>query len=338
MRVALRGSSPATMAAGILLLSRAHTLGRRLTVEIVGDPDDIGVVTGPALLYSPALASCGVGRELGNGATVIVPGPLTEDLAVTVTPGGNGGWFLVDRSGSGVHPATQAMIALRRDPRVRARWLAQRIVLGVEVLGGAADPAAFDVLFGAPLPPLTRLAVSLRAARAMTQERGEPVTRYLLGHPPEDAAFTLAAALERLQPEAREAVTACFRTAEALALEDGDREAPLVEALSEILIHLALLPEHGILPPLDPATDAVAFHLGKALAPNQGNPAAHQSMLSTYRFLGGRFTPAAPHAVSLPSDAPPGDRLGRWLWFCDQVERAAAVVDRVWRDLVDPPQ
>lgn len=339
MNVALKGSSPATMAAGILLLSRARTLGQRLTVSIVGDPDDIGVVTGPAILYSPALASCGVGRELGNGATVIVPGPVTESLAVTTSAGGIGGWFLVDRSGTGVHPATQAILALRRDPRVRARWLAQQIVLGVETLGGAAEPAAFDVLFGAPVAPLTRLAIALRAARAITQERGEPVTKYLLGNPPDDESpLNLPAALARLQPEAHEAITACLRTAEILAAEDGGRETPMVESLTEILLHLAMLPEHGILPPLDPATDAVAFNLGKALGPNQGNPAAHQSMLSTYRFLGGKFTTSAPHAVSLPSEAPPPDRLGRWMWFCSQVEGAAAQVERVWRDIVDPPQ
>ena len=78
-------------------------------------------------------------------------------------------------SGSGIHPATQALVALRRDTRIRARWLYQQIIRGVEELGATIEPALFDILFGAPAAPLTRLAVALRAGRTMTGERGAPV-------------------------------------------------------------------------------------------------------------------------------------------------------------------
>ena len=74
MTVSLKGNSPAALTAGILLLSRARSFGQRLDVAILGDPHDITPVVGPALVHSPVLASCGVGRELGAGALVIVPG------------------------------------------------------------------------------------------------------------------------------------------------------------------------------------------------------------------------------------------------------------------------
>ena len=88
MSVALSGSSPNTLTAAILLMSRARSFGRRLQVEIVGDPDEITRVEGPALVHSPVLASCGVGRRLGSGATVIVPGLPDAPLATCFTEGG----------------------------------------------------------------------------------------------------------------------------------------------------------------------------------------------------------------------------------------------------------
>ena len=110
-----------------------------------------------------------------------------------------------------------------------------------------------------------------------------------------------------------------------------------MESLRELLLHVGLLPVGAILAPLDPAADAVAFGLGRALAANRGTAEAQVGLLETYRFLGGKFTPNALHCVDLPADLPPEDRLGRWRWFCSHVSEAAARVDRIWRDLVDPP-
>ena len=121
MNVSLKGSSPATMVAGILLLSRARSFGQRVRVEIVGDPGDIGVVEGPAILHSAPLASCGVGRDYGSGALVVVPGPATAPLAVSLTADGRSEWFQVDRAGEGVHPATRAFVRYRKDQRPAAR-------------------------------------------------------------------------------------------------------------------------------------------------------------------------------------------------------------------------
>jgi hypothetical protein len=117
-----------------------------------------------------------------------------------------------------------------------------------------------------------------------------------------------------------------------------DRGEPeLSRAIDELLGHFGLLPPLGILPPLDPATDAVAVGLGRALGATTGNARANVDLLGTYRFLGGKFTPAVDWVVELPNDPPPADRLARWRWFCTHVSDAAARIDGIWRDLVDPP-
>jgi hypothetical protein len=333
MNVALKGSSPATMVAGILLLSRARSFGQRVRVEIVGDPEDIGVVQGPAILHSAPLASCGVGREYGSGALVVVPGPAREPLAVSLTADGRSDWFLVDRAGEGVHPATRAFTELCKDPRPQAQHHVQTFLRAMETLGIASEPAVLDVLFGAPAPPLTRIALGLRAGRALSGARGAPITAFLHGELSEDEGVSLACTLARLSPPVREEAAAFARAAAELCGPDG----PWVTALSELAAHLALIPAHGMLPLLTPSADAVAFGLGRALAATQGSCQAQTGLLDTYRFLGGRFTTTASWPIELPSDLPPPDRLGRLAWFCTHVSIAAEMADRLWRNLVDPP-
>lgn len=337
MNVALRGSSPATIVAGILLLARARSFGQRISVEIVGDPGDIGIVPGPAILHSAALASCGVGRELGQGALVIVPGSASDPLAVSLSPDGRQDWFFVDRTGAGFHPATRAFVRMRRDGRPIVRNHVRQFMRAMNSLGCASEPAILDVLFGAPAPPLTRLAVALRAGRSMTGMRGGPITGFFVGDV-DDGASTVALgdAIARLAPAFRGPVESWVAAAERFAAEDDDRA--FIDALSEIGAHLALLPPNSILPPLVPAADAVAFGLGRALGASQGNPEGQAALLETYRFLGGRFVASANHPVDLPADAPPVDRLGRWSWLSTHVALAAEQVERIWRNLMDPLQ
>lgn len=334
MNVCLRGSSPATMVAGILLLSRARTFGQRIRVDILGDPTDVGAVTGPAVLHSAPLASCGVGRELGSGALVVVPGPGSAPLALSLSADGRGGWFEVARDGEGESPATRALMALLRDQRPEPKRLARAVRQGFSALGVALEPAVLDVLFGAPVAPLARLAVALRAGRTLTGVRGAPVTAALVLPLSEEAPPEASAALLRLHPEVAEPLVGLRAHAQALAAEGSPA---LLLALDELLAHFGLLPLGGILPPLDPATDAVAVGLGRALGATAGEGQAQVPLMETYRFLGGGFVRQADWVVDLPSDAPPVERLARWRWFCTQVSEAAARVDRIWRDLVDPP-
>lgn len=334
MNVCLRGSSPATMVAGILLLSRARTFGQRIRVDILGDPGDVGSVAGPAVLHSAALASCGVGRELGSGALVVVPGPGSAPLALSLSADGRGGWFEVARDGEGEHPATRALIALLRDPRPEPRRIARAVRQGFASLGVALEPAVLDVLFGAPVAPLARLAVALRAGRTLTGERGSPVTAALAAPLDEDAPADAGAALGRLHEAVAEPLRLLRAHGQSLA---NDGSPALLASVDELLAHFGLLPLGGILPPLDPSTDAVAVGLGRALGATAGEGQAQVPLMETYRFLGGGFVPHADWVVDLPADAPPVERLARWRWFCTQVSEAAARVDRIWRDLVDPP-
>lgn len=354
MTVSLRGNSPSTLTAGILLLSRSRSFGQRLQVEIVGDPSDISPVVGPAIVHSPVLASCGVGRDLGHGALVVVPGPPTDALAASISADGCGEWFNIDRAGEGSHPATQAFVRLMRERSPAGRELGRQLRVAMEALGTTDEPALLDLLFGAPAPPLQRLALVLRAGRVMTGRPGEPLTSYLgpldaMRGAPEPVAGrwdAFAAAcqdglLDQLVARAaspwRSGLAQWSRTLCTLAEADPNYR-PLAAALAEIASHIVQLPEQSILPPLEPAMDAVAVSLTAAVGATAGEHDAQRELVTIFRFLGGKFTPEARHAFALPDDVAPHSRLERWQWFCRASRAAADAADQLWRRAVDPPQ
>jgi hypothetical protein len=347
MHVTLKGSSPGATTAGIMLLTRARQLGYPLSVAVAGDPDDIVPIRGPAICYAPVLASCGVGREMGSGATVVVPGPPGEPLLVTVHPHGVSGWFEVDRSGEGAHPASQAFVRLSRDPRPRARALGLKLRRSMEALGLSRDPAVLDVLFSAQVPPLTRLAVGLRTGRAMSGDRGQPITRFLSGFasndplPPDyDESFTRSADLgwiaDGLSTSVQDAVTKVVRDFRSLANEDGGADLVLLYHLAELASQLVQLPSRSILPPLGAAEDSVATGLRSALSAF-GDGDASRQLIQVFQFLGGTFTQDETHAIAVCNAQAPPDKVGRWTWFCAQVRQGRKDADRLWPDLFDPP-
>jgi len=353
MGVALLGSSAVSLTAGILLLSRSRSFGQPIQVEIVGDPNTISPVMGPALVHAPVLASCGIGRELGSGALVIVPGPAASPLAVSISEDGTGEWFLVDRAGDGVHPASRAFVALCRsaDPEQRALGRELRDALGA--LGCPAEPALIDLLCGTPAPPLIRLSLALRAGQAMRGGPRVPITRYLaptvngLPDPLDGPVCSHDLAQARLDGRLDHLLDrAHLRVRDRLAdwLEAMDRcdpqgqYAPLVCGLVDVLGHLASLPPNSMLPPLSPASDGVAVALGAALGAGEGESDANLSLIHMFRFLGGRFTDQARYPVDLPFPAPPEGRLERWQWFCRATRQAADTADTLWRRIVDPAQ
>lgn len=351
VEVYLRGSSPGATTAGIMLLTRARQLGYRMNVHVVGDPDDILPIEGPAVCYAPVLASCGVGREQGSGATVVVPGPPGRPVMVTVHPHGVSGWFFVDRSGNGHHPATQAFVRLSRDPRPKARELGRELRRAMEGLGMSTDPAVLDVLFGADVAPLTRLAVALRAGRALSGGRGQPITRFTTGSAdadPLDLGFDDAARSRLMHPNGLRSILDGLSTAirdraetflglaRELAQEDGGRDLVLVHHLAELASHLVLLPPNSILPPLGAAEDSVATGLRFALAA-EGDGDANRQLVSVFRFLGGRFTDSATHSYEVCDAPAPAQHIERWQWFCAQVRQGRKRADALWPQIVDPP-
>lgn len=351
MNVCLRGSSPAATTAGIMLITRARQLGLPIDVTIVGDPDALTPVPGPAVCYAPVVASCGVGRGVGVGATMVVSGPPSEPLMVSVHPHGESGWFFVDRSGVGHHPATQAFVRLAADSRPEARALGKTLRRAMEVLGLSTDPAVLDVLFGADVPPLSRLAVGLRTGRVFSGGRGEPITRFLSGHAvgepldadtPADrwAAVTqpesLRWLLNGLSTAIRDAAEEVIAAFHALAEEDGGRDIVLLFYLAELASHLMQLPAHSILPPLGAAEDSVATAIRDAMT-SEGEGDANRQLVKVFRFLGGKFTRDDTHAHEVSAGIPPDDHVGRWRWFCAEVRRGRKQADALWPTLVDPP-
>ena len=351
MEGTVRGNVPASTVAGIMLLTRARQLGYPLHVSLIGDPESGPKLKGPAVFYAPVLASCGVGREAGSGATVVVPGPPGTPLMVTVHPHGESGWFFVDRTGNGMHPATQAFVRLSRDGRPAARELGREMRRGMELLGLSTDPSVLDVLFGTDIAPLTRLAVGLRTGRAMSGGRGDSITRFITGTaqgdplPPTyspdlnpallDPDYTQWI-LDALSTAVRDKAEWCLRTARDLAMEDGGRDLILIFHVMELASHLVQLPPHSILPPLGAAEDSVATGLRDALnADGDGDASAQLSQV--FRFLGGRYVDQADHSFEVGGKTqPPPDHVGRWRWFCREARRGRKEADALWPDLFDP--
>ncbi len=350
MSISLRGSSPITLTAGILLLSRARSFGIPFRVQVEGDPNTITSVLGPAIMHAPVLASCGVGRELGQGALVAVPGPATDPMLLCLAENGAGTWFEVDASGQGSHPATRAFVALARDPTPLARQATRQFHRLLHALGVPGEPAVLDLLFNAPAPTLTRLALGLRAGRAMTGESGQPVTCWLapaqtMPDPlPAGLSGTelmslwrtgdLGPMLDRLQVRGRMDIEQWLE-----AIDDLSKAAPglldLVSELTEIYATLSLLPAAGMIPPLDAASDAVATGLGRVLGAAGGDVDANRSLCSVFHFLGGRFVDSAPYAIDLGGQEAPEGRRATWRWFCKGVQEAADHADPLWRRVMD---
>ena len=352
MDVVLTGSSPGATTAGILLMSRARQLGLPLRVSLLGDPDDITPVPGPALVYAPVLASCGVGRKLGTGGTVIVSGNPGKPLQMSLDEHGLHGWFVVDRFGAGTHPATQAYTRLSNDARVPARHLAKDLRRAMDALGCAAEPAILDILFGAPAPALTRLAVALRAGRAMHGGRGMPVTQFLSpglhdgidplpagldsAHLAEWQQAQLSPVLDGLSPVVRDRVEDWLDIANRLAAEDGQRDEALIYGLLEVLSNYVLLPAQSILPPLDHAADAVATSVSKALTSNGDGDASFQ-LSQMFRFMGGKYVDEAQHAVTVDSVPPPADPEQKWAWFCGRALEGRERAEQIWSEIWERP-
>ncbi|MFT6819945.1 MAG: hypothetical protein ACJATT_003769 [Myxococcota bacterium] len=348
MNIALRGSSAGATTAGIFLLTKARQLGLPLRVSVVGQPDDAAFVKGPAMLYAPVLASCGVGRDHGHGALVIVPGPPSSPLLMSATPHGVDGWFEVDRSGSGCHPGTEAFVRMSNDARVPARHLGKEVRRALTALGMSPEPAVLDILFGADVPPLTRLSLALRAGRALSGGRGEPITRYLTGNAGDEQPLTadehpiskddITWVLDGLSTAVRDRAEEWADAAIKLAEEDDGRDTALLYRLAEMAGHLAGLPQHCILPPLGAAEDSVAVGLKMALTAT-GEGDANQQLIQTFKFLGGKYVDDDPHAVDTIDEPPPGpeDTIGRWQWFSRQARVGRKRAEAIWPDLVDPP-
>ncbi|MAY80379.1 MAG: hypothetical protein CL930_06285 [Deltaproteobacteria bacterium] len=352
MHVALQGSSASAVTAGLLLLTHAKRLGTPLKVAVVGDRDDLARVAGPALVLSPVLAGCGVGRVAARSSLVMMPGPSLEPLAVSLERGGLHGWFTVDRRGVGEHAGTRAFVALCRNSDIEAQNLGRILRRGLATVGCTPEPALLDLLFGAPCDPLDRLAIALRAGRAMTGSVGRPFTSFIhsgiedlpdpLQSPVDMEVMKEARAngdMERLLGRLTDGVRASVQDwMDGVGhVSKGDLDH-LLCGLAELGSHLVSLPMAGMLPQLTPARESIALNLGEAIGSVSGTQCANQAMADMFEYLGGEFVEVSQYALTVPSEAPPTERLARWEWFCRAAHSAQEEADRLWRRIIDPVQ
>ncbi len=353
MQVALQGSSASVITTGILLLTHARRLGQPIKVAIVGEPGDAALVEGPALVSHPVLAGCGVGRVQKSPNLVMMPGAAKEPLAVCLTANGLTDWFFVDRNGSGVHGSTRAFVRLCRNPELDALNLGRVLRRALAATGCPPEPALLDLLFGAPLPPLERLSLALRAGRAMTGASGDLFTRYIesgvtdlpdpLPSPCTMELFkaaeedgTLEKLLDRVQPGIRAAIADWLVGMRGLGQAAAMDE--LVCGIAEVGSHLVTLPMAGMLPRLDAGNTAIAMNLGPAIGAVDAQSCAIQVLIEMFQFLGGRFVDHSPFAVKVAGDPAPEGRLERWEWLCKAAVVAKDESELIWRRLVDPVQ
>lgn len=349
MQVALRGSSASTVIVGILLLTRARRLGERVAVSIVGDPNDAATVPGPALVYSPVLSGCGVGRVAKRNALVCMPGPASDPLALSMEDAGLDEWFIIDRSGKGSHVSTEAVISLCRHAEPEGQNLGRVLRNALSAVGCPAEPALLDLLFGAPMNPLHRLALSLRVGREMTGAMGDPFTRFVRSGienlpdplPTPLSAKALQAAinsghvarlLDRLQPGIHDEVQDWLEGVEGVGALPGVDQ--LVRDIAEVGSHLVSLPMAGMLPALPHHQEVLAEHLGRALGAVRGQHCAMSALIETYEFLGGVFIEHSPFAVTISGSTPPEGRVERWQWLCQTAHLAMDETESLWGRLV----
>ena len=242
-----------------------------------------------------------------------------------------------------------------RDKRPVARRQSRKLRDLMRALGLPAEPALLDFLFSAPEPPLTRIALGLRAGRAITGETGLALNRYMSMVAPDELPDPLAyhtdgaavlrswhdgelePLLSRLRVGARDSVETWLEGMGALSADDEGRDLSLVGELAELVSHLAVLPPNAMLPPPNAAADAVAVGLGRALGATRGEHDAARALVDVYTLVGGTFVPSAPHAIRLPAEPTPETRVERWQWFASGVSEAAKHADELWRHVMDLP-
>ncbi len=353
MQVALRGSSASTVTAGILLLTHAKRLGHPIKVVIEGSPEDAASVPGPALVNSPMLSGCGVGRVRGRNGLVCMPGPAISPLLLSLEPGGLSDWFQVDRAGVGIHPSSTAVVGLCRHADPQGRNLGNVLRRALDAVGCPAEPALLDILFGAPVDPIVRVALALVAGREMTGRNGESFTRFVqsgITDIPDPLPTPLSVSqwvearesgaieklTERLQPGLSGEVMDWLNGLDQLPNEPS--MAGLVCSIAEVGSHLLSLPMAGMLPALSPSAERVARHLGPAIGVSGPEHCGLHALIQTYVFLGGGFVDYARFAVTIDGDAPPDGREARWQWLCQSAYLAKVGAGDLWRKLVDPLQ
>ena len=342
------------MTAGTLLLSRSKRLGIPLVVEVVGEPREVEVVPGPAVFYSQVLASCGVGRELGEGPLVVIPGPEADPVLCNMGSFSEGSpWFLVDTSGEGQHPATRDFVKLLRSRNPDAIRATATIGWLFRWLNIPLETSLLDLLFNAPVSPLDRLGVTIRAAREMTGGgRTRSLTQSLVkgGFDCELLAegFSGGEVIEAVRRGDLDELFSSYPEVTSRQLRDwldqmervaagpDDIGLEIVSQALELMANVAMLPVGCMLPAPPAEAIGVARGMVRALGARKSGADANGRLVETYRFLGGRFVDFSEYPVMLTNEPPPTGRVERLEWLIRSAESAADEAERIWKRLMNP--
>jgi hypothetical protein len=218
--------------------------------------------------------------------------------------------------------------------------------------GVPPEPALLDLLFGAPVDPLTRIGMTLQASATMTKSRvHRSVSEHLSGGietPLLNDGISGAQVLELWHSGALKGVFAALPDGVAVAIGDwlssmeqfnsqegGDCEA-LLAALATLLGNVLLLPQGCMLPMLDPTNRGLAIGIVNVLGAREKDSDTNKSLLDVFRFLGGRFEHSSPYPFRLPDTPAPEGRTERWMWLVSSVEQAAEEMENIWSEAMSP--
>jgi len=306
------GSWPASVAAAVLLLTKARRFGIHLNVSIVQDQRPCKTVA-PALFYSPLLVGLGLPHATNDPSMVMLPGKSDSAGLVYLKER----WLRIDRSGFGEREESKAMLSILQS-QDKADWsLQQKFFAGCQQLGITLEPALLDLFFA--LDDLDdRLDVLLRIGRCIKGSTGKSLQE-LLG--PIDNREILIH--KTFQPW-------YARCPNALLSEQ-------IRKIETELLHFNLQMLSSVSTPS-------MLGLQRSLVDFLGAISARVDPLSylqkQYQFLGGKFVKTRPSGkrISFPKVQIPNTDIEMLDWLIDETKKGEAAVEDIWRSLSEPEQ
>jgi hypothetical protein len=319
------GSWPATLTAGILLLSKARSFGQPLRVSILRPANEIAI-EGPVLLRSNLLVGVGLPTAKGNGNVVLFPGEAKNPLSVRLE---HEGWLRLDRSGAGEMEETKAFVKLSRKRERPLSSLAFQAITGLRKLGVTPEPGIIDILFHRELDPMRRLILFLHFGRYLSGSEGQAIQRYLQLpiEPTQEELRVLKPGLRRELTKWLEEVEVAFEGSRALS--DGVRR--FAEDLAES-------DQLGFFPPLSMEDVSLICTLSEGLSAISKGSNALDFMKDRFTFLGGTIVEKAQNVIAISDVLPPEAHLPSWDWLLSEAEKGSDRTEQIWRQIMDQLQ
>ena len=321
MPLTLKGSWPATLSAGILLLSKARRLGIPISVQIL--EDSMPIIKGPALIRDSLLVGLGLTKSKTDNNLVVVPGDSCAPILLRL---GEADWVFVDRSGKGYLDSTKTFMSLFHTHKEFVS-LGLQAIAALRRLGVAIEPCVLDVLFAEHLDPILRFQLFLALGRVLSDKQGQSLSSvFLKNKSPTQSGVVQPEILKKVR-EWLQQVSTISEQHEVFAQQANQ----LVQQFEKITIHdLSLsLNSHLI---------SIVRSIKQGLAAIDSNHDALTIMKRRFTFLGGGFTQKAENVITLPDVICPEEQISKWQWLCSQAHAGSAEVERLWLRITNPMQ